>query len=515
MKKNIFIFISLTIIIILIYNTNFSLTKPKILSSTNINNYLYSYKTTKEIKDFTIDNNNIFYISDNKLYYQNLYEPNPKLINKISSSCSFKNQFIICNKTLYDLYLKKLYKANESIIPYKDIYLKFLTNKILFNNITYKNLNNNYELINYFYTKNNTYLLLKLNNLYYLYNLNKDTYEEINYSNYNIYNDGFYFYNENNYLIYNLKTNIKTTYQNFTKRIPNISTYSNNIIYSYNHNYLEIINLKNRTIKILDLKYNIHKLIFNNNYLYFISNNDIYYLNLTKLDLSNVSNYQEILNNKDIKYLKDTYNLNIYTKNETNIEYPDFKAEVETNDLTINKALNIIEPILTNYNKEFFNTFYDNNYEGLNIYLTSTLTPSDYETQIANPAAYSLINNNKYTIVMDINEESLNTVFCHELFHNIEFNLNNHNYYFDKWDNYNPQDFIYNNSYTSKYIYNYTLEENDKDKVYFIDYYSHTFPEEDRARIFEKTCTNFNLKEYPNLYQKLLYLNEMLKKILK
>ena len=84
MKKNIFIFISLTIIIILIYNTNFSLTKPKILSSTNINNYLYSYKTTKEIKDFTIDNNNIFYISDNKLYYQNLYEPNPKLINKIS-----------------------------------------------------------------------------------------------------------------------------------------------------------------------------------------------------------------------------------------------------------------------------------------------------------------------------------------------------------------------------------------------------------------------------------------------
>jgi len=148
--------------------------------------------------------------------------------------------------------------------------------------------------------------------------------------------------------------------------------------------------------------------------------------------------------------------------------------------------------------------------KGLNIYLTSNLTPSDYETQIANPAAYSLINNNEYTIVIDINEPNIEELFCHELMHNIEFNLKNKNIEaFKNWQNLNPQDFYYQNSYTKESIYNYTLNETDKNLVYFIDKYSHSYESEDRARIFENICTNNNIiQEYENINKKATYLKE-------
>ena len=51
--------------------------------------------------------------------------------------------------------------------------------------------------------------------------------------------------------------------------------------------------------------------------------------------------------------------------------------------------------------------------------------------------------------------------------------------------------------------------------VYFIDYYSHTYAAEDRARVFERICScdeNSIINDYPNLYQKGLYLKEEITK---
>jgi len=157
-----------------------------------------------------------------------------------------------------------------------------------------------------------------------------------------------------------------------------------------------------------------------------------------------------------------------------------------------------------------FAEIYLNDMKGLNIYLTSNLTPSDYETQIANPAAYSLINNNEYTIVIDINEPNIEELFCHELMHNIEFNLENKNIKaFYNWENLNPENFYYLNSYTSPSKFNYTLTEESKDLVYFIDLYSHSYPSEDRSRIFEHVCTNdIKINDYINLKNKANYLKE-------
>ena len=54
-------------------------------------------------------------------------------------------------------------------------------------------------------------------------------------------------------------------------------------------------------------------------------------------------------------------------------------------------------------------------------------------------------------IVIDINENNLEELLCHELMHNIEFNSKNNKLdNFSKWEDLNPKDFYYTNSYTKK-----------------------------------------------------------------
>ena len=112
-------------------------------------------------------------------------------------------------------------------------------------------------------------------------------------------------------------------------------------------------------------------------------------------------------------------------------------------------------------------------------------------------------------MVIDITEDNIPNLFCHELMHNIEFNIEMKNrYVFNAWDNYNPLDFYYDYSYNKPYTTKYTKLEENKNNAYFIDSYSKTYPVEDRARIFENVCTSTDLKVYPNIYQKALYIKD-------
>ena len=225
----------------------------------------------------------------------------------------------------------------------------------------------------------------------------------------------------------------------------------------------------------------------------------------------NLKNEQNYLNEK-VQELEKKYNITIKIKEKAIIAFPDFSANLENNNKRIFESLLKIEFILSKYNKDFFNSFYDNEYNGLNIYLTSTLTPSDYETQISNPAAYSLVFNNEYMIVIDINQTNIEELLCHELMHNLEFQLNNEGIIpFKEWENYNPENFYYNYDYTKEYVFNYTLDEDELINTYFIDKYSHTYPAEDRARIFEKICScnkKSFINDYINLYIKGAYLKD-------
>ena len=61
--------------------------------------------------------------------------------------------------------------------------------------------------------------------------------------------------------------------------------------------------------------------------------------------------------------------------------------------------------ILKNFNKEFFDKFKTNKNNGLEIYITGSLGPSDTKTQISNPIGYSLMMDDNYIIAIDANGE--------------------------------------------------------------------------------------------------------------
>ena len=249
--------------------------------------------------------------------------------------------------------------------------------------------------------------------------------------------------------------------------------------------------------------------------MYFISDY-VYLLDLSKLNLKSISLADYETSNENyikntINELKNNYNLNVYVSNNA-LDFPDFTAEGINETFLIKTSLENLTSIFKKFDKDFYQTFYLDGYKGLNIYLTGNLQPKNLEEQIANPAAYSLKYNHNFVIVIDITKSNLKRNACHELFHNVEFTLTKYQAFGD-WNSFNPSDFSYNNSYTKDYLYDYTINEQNLNNIYFIDKYSHTYPEEDRARIFENICAfNYSpLNNFPNLLKKAHYLqNEVL-----
>lgn len=538
MKKNIALIISILTLIFVIYKFQIYTEHDKLsLSGKKINNYIYSYNINteeKEISDIIINQETIYYLANNQnkyyLYTSNIYQKEFKKINEIKNNalCKLNNNFINCYNEnindIYDLTFTKKHSLKENYnIPYKDTYLKYANNILyLYQNkdIQFRDLNSEYHLEDYIYLKNNTYLLLKdKNKIYYLYDIKGNSFTKIEATNFNIYNNGFYFINENSIIIKDLVNNKTNTYSNnFNINLESVTTINEDTLYAVNseEKIINIYNFENNNKKYINIE-NIKDIILNiyiyNNYLYLITNNSetpLYLIDLNKIPKLTSNNDELNPNIDEINNISHKYNLNIKIKEDAITDFPDFSAKPMLNENIISNALSKLTKIVSNFNKDFFNNFYLNNMGGLNLYLTSNLTPSNFETQISNPAAYSLILNNKYTIVIDINESNIEELFCHELMHNIEFNLKNKNIEaFKNWQNLNPQDFYYQNSYTKESIYNYTLNETDKNLVYFIDKYSHSYESEDRARIFENICTNNNIiQEYENINKKATYLKE-------
>lgn len=572
MKKNITLLISIIALIFLIFTLRVTINKdnnnPK-LNGNVISDGIYGYDLETEnlsVNGLTSKNNEIYYLlMDGIDEYNGIYNYKLKKINvyknevielqsleNINSYCSLKDKSIYCLNnqefTVYDLNFNKLfYYKSESdnstvnYIPYKDIYIK-LENKeisLIRNNKAepYRNIDTDINLYynDYFITNDNTYInLVDDDGNYYLYNMNEETLTNIKEKNYFKYENGFVFYDDTNFQIYDLQNNEQKEYKNnfqnnyyYTGTLDSKNTLL--CLYDIIENKLLIENIDTSTLQEIDStlfsKDNpIANLNFedNNLYVYVLQDkNNFYVINMDELNIPSMNTQEytdEMLSSisKTINNLKEIYNINIKIKENAVIEFPDFSAEVLLNNEQILESLTKIETILAKYDKSFFDSFYNNGFNGLNLYLTGSLTPSDYETQAANPAAYSLIFKGEYMIVIDLNQPNIEELLCHELLHNLEFNLNNQGIYpFKNWSSYNPSDFYYDNSYTSNSKFNYTLMEKDINNVYFIDYYSHTYETEDRARVFENICScneDSKINDYPNLYAKGLYLKEEITK---
>ena len=550
MKRNILLILSIITLIFCIYNFRIQTTISPILTSTKLSDYLYSYKLNdnkSSLHGVYIEKENIFYLlkygNNYELYQKNIYYQSVKKVNSISSNnlCNLKNQFIACttnNKIeIYNLKFENLLEIpienNEAIniIPYKDTFLKLKENKLYLiqNNkeILFKNINiENANFKDLYFSENNTFILLynENTNTYFIYNINSATYITINSKNANTYQEGFYFYDQTKFKVYNI---LKDEWREYDNKLANdifgVTLYNDKVFYLYDaqDSKLIILDYNQNTLASEELNIDISQfqIYLVRNFLYIISNEKLYLLDLDKLNSFKInfqdSQTEETTNITDIiAKLETDYNINIHIKENDIINFPDFNALSETNNLTINNALLKFKPIFNKFDKNFYNSFFKSSYKGLNIYLTGSLSPIDYSTQISNPAAYSLTYENKYLIVIDINQSNIEELLCHELMHNIELNLNHQNKnLFPNWSKYNPPEFAYINSYTKNTPYNYTLKEELKENIYFIDKYSHSYAAEDRARIFENICScneNSFLKEYPNLLSKALYLKEEL-----
>ena len=570
MKTNIALLISILTLILLFFFLRVTIPKEsQNLAGNLITEGIYGYdldSENKTINGLSLKDNDVYYlvmetideeknINNYQLKKLDIYKNDQKEIdsqNNYNSYCTLKEENIFCltetSLDIYDLNFHKIfsYTSKEQIeeanyFPYKDIYARYYNNEIyLIRNKqeeSYRTISsdNNLYYEDYFSTNSNTYIILiDEDGNFYLYDINENKLTQIKQEHYFKYENGIIFYNEKIFMIHDLMNHKIIEYENNIQEdyyYTGTFNKENSTFYLYDiiENKLFIENLNERTIQELDTtilsKDNpISKLIIKNNYLYIyvLQDKDNFYvidINQLQLPIINIDEYEnEVISNINTKInnIKDKYNVNIKIKDDAIIKFPDFSAEPLTKNELILESLNKIETILVKYDRSFFESFYNNVFVGLNLYLTGELTPSDYETQVANPAAYSLTFNGEYMIVIDLNQPNIEELLCHELLHNLEFNLNNQNIYpFKNWNHYNPTGFKYNNSYTSDTHDNYTLTEKEKENVYFIDYYSHTYETEDRARVFERICSceeDSIVNEYPNLYEKGVYLKEEITK---
>ncbi len=500
-------------------------------------NYIYvlsSKETEKEIKEYKLIKYNLELSNIEKEVTFNTKDISPSIIVKDN----YVNVVSSSNVSIYkfDKSLKLISKLEKNIEEY-DLYgvykeepLLIKDNEIYINDKLYdKVLTSCNKAISIIY-KDNSFIYFNNEelNINCIYNIDKKTTDYLDNSIIEPINNGYMLYNYKDNKVIIKKENEKKYYLNSKNETSNIKV---------NNEGTKLItfNDDSKELKIYDLENNkiINKIILNLSSEEFISLfilNDLAYAVVTNgisYDLY-VWNYKEntlnesMISHSDSKSKINSYELVTKIKKEFNVNmyiyekgvrfFNDFYALPSYDDELTYDSLSKTYKMLSNFNKEFYDKFYINDNNGIEIYLTDKVAPSDLNIQIKNPSAYSLVMNNTYIIALNINTNSYEKTLCHELMHTIENNM--HDLYnnkilknepFNKWNEYNPKDFKYNNSYIEESNDRYTIS-SEKD-VYFIDSYSHTYPSEDRARIFEQFCKDESIIEkYSKIKKKAEYL---------
>ncbi len=500
-------------------------------------NYIYvlsSKETEKEIKEYKLIKYNLELSNIEKEVTFNTKDIGPSIIIKDN----YVNVVSSSNVSIYkfDKSLKLISKLEKNIEEY-DLYgvykeepLLIKDNEIYINDKLYdKVLTSCNKAISIIY-KDNSFIYFDNEelNISCIYNIHKKTTDYLDNSIIEPINNGYMLYNYKDNKVIIKKENEKKYYLNSKNETSNIKV-------NKDGTKLITFNDDSKELKIYDLENNkiINKIILNLSSEEFISLfilNDLAYAVVTNgisYDLY-VWNYKEntlnesMISHSDSKSKINSYELVTKIKNEFNVNmyiyekgvkfFNDFYALPSYDDELTYDSLSKTYKMLSNFNKEFYDKFYINDNNGIEIYLTDKVAPSDLNIQIKNPSAYSLVMNNTYIIALNINTNSYEKTLCHELMHTIENNM--HDLYnnkilknepFNKWNEYNPKDFKYNNSYIEESNDRYTIS-SEKD-VYFIDSYSHTYPSEDRARIFEQFCKDESIIEkYSKIKKKAEYL---------
>lgn len=556
--------ISISIFIHFIYHKDI-----KISNDALIGNNLYKFKVTKDYEQILAikEENKYLYtlisvindkdLEENEYILKRINLETSKTEKEVSFKTAIIQEPII---TLNDKYIKiisgvnlnvhkfdkdfnlknKLVKNKEEYNSYGEYNDKVLTTKD--NNIylddklcdsVLKSCGTAYNIL----YKDDTYLYFNNYNLNIscLYNVDNKKIDYLDNSNVEPFFDGYLSYNYGDNKITIKKDTEEKYYLNSKDETAFISiTKDGNTLGTFNDNTREfkVYDLVNKKI-INKIKVNFEDeyyvpIMSISNYMYIVGTNgenyDLYIWDYKKDNINeNMISYSNAKNKIDsyelVTKIKDDFNVNMYIYDKGVRYFNDFYALPTYDDELTYDRLYKTYDILKNFNKEFFDKFKTNKNNGLEIYITGSLGPSDTKTQISNPIGYSLMMDDNYIIAIDANGEEYEKTICHELMHSIENNMYELYYNnkiksepFKKWNSFNPKNYKYDDSYVKEENDKYTIASN-KD-IYFIDAYSHTYANEDRARIFESFCSTEDIfSKYPNLKKKAFYLKDEITRV--
>lgn len=225
--------------------------------------------------------------------------------------------------------------------------------------------------------------------------------------------------------------------------------------------------------------------------------------------------------------LEDKYKVDIYIGEECGNVIGGFAIKPLTDYELIESALEILEQEMERYPANFFSQFKYSWLEGLDIYLTSTISGTSAEN-LGIAGGFQTVHNSNVLIVLDCEYPGNMSTFHHELSHAIDDKITDESYFLEepyfseeKWNALNPFDDMYTHTYTQygheKYYdyayYNRVYNDGKIEDIYFIDSYSMTFPTEDRATLFEAVMTDqIDLEQTPYLADKMEYYSECIRK---
>lgn len=173
-----------------------------------------------------------------------------------------------------------------------------------------------------------------------------------------------------------------------------------------------------------------------------------------------------------------------------------YRYEASDNALLTAQSLEVLKNELKKYPDRMLKNLDDGYGSILKIYLAGAIIGTD-ETALTTAAGVQNTLENDTFLVIDINDQSsyISTIH-HEIFHAIENHMNYTDCWFDEgiWSECNPDGFDYDydyianeNSYDNTYV---AFSSGDASEIAFIDTYSKSFPNEDRARVFEYAMTD-------------------------
>ena len=201
------------------------------------------------------------------------------------------------------------------------------------------------------------------------------------------------------------------------------------------------------------------------------------------------------------------YGVGIYLNEQALLkEFPNYEIRSFADGTVVGEAESVLREFLSGLPEGFLDDAI-RCYGGLDFYLVDDIYPTGSEG-IASVAAFAIEVDNRYCIVADVNLYGLYRTFPHEFMHMLENSMNRMSAdgnAFPEWNTLNPGGFSYYQSYhdangdeynDSNYpAYTPADEQSyyNAENIYFLDAYSKTYPNEDRARVFEFACTD----DYP------------------